>query len=39
VELTDTKMYLKVVTPRVEYQITPGDVVQAIRMNADDIFG
>lgn len=29
VELTDTKMYLKVVTPRVEYEIAPGDVVQA----------
>ena len=29
VELTETKMYLKVVTPRVEYEIAPGDVVQA----------
>ena len=29
VELTDTKMYLKVVTPRVECEIAPGDVVQA----------
>jgi hypothetical protein len=29
VELTDTQMYLKVVTPRVEYEIAPGDVVQA----------
>jgi hypothetical protein len=29
VELTDTKMYLKVVTPRIEYEIAPGDVVQA----------
>lgn len=29
VELTDTKMYLKVVTPRVEFEIAPGDVVQA----------
>jgi hypothetical protein len=29
VELTDTKMYLKAVTPRVEYEIAPGDVVQA----------
>jgi hypothetical protein len=29
VELTDTKMYLKVVTPRVEYEIAPGDIVQA----------
>ena len=29
VELTETKMYLKVVTPRVEYEINPGDVVQA----------
>jgi len=29
VELTETKMYLKVITPRVEYEIAPGDVVQA----------
>ncbi len=29
VELTETKMYLKVVTPRVECEIAPGDVVQA----------
>jgi hypothetical protein len=29
VELTETKMYLKVVTPRVEFEIAPGDVVQA----------
>jgi Domain of unknown function (DUF932) len=29
VELTETKMYLKVVTPHVEYEIAPGDVVQA----------
>jgi hypothetical protein len=29
VELTETKMYLKVVTPRVEYEVAPGDVVQA----------
>src|SRR4029078_11851254 len=29
VELTETKMYLKVVTPRIEYEINPGDVVQA----------
>jgi hypothetical protein len=29
VELTETKMYLKVVTPRVEYEIAPGDIVQA----------
>ena len=29
VELTETKMYLKVVTPRIEYEIAPGDVVQA----------
>ena len=27
VELTATKMYLKVVTPRVEYEIAPGDVL------------
>jgi hypothetical protein len=29
VELTETKMYLKVVTPRVAFEIAPGDVVQA----------
>ncbi|MBK7238185.1 MAG: DUF932 domain-containing protein [Sterolibacteriaceae bacterium] len=29
VELTDTKMYLKVVTPSVEYEVAPGDVIQA----------
>ncbi len=29
VELTETKMYLKVVTPRVEYEVAPGDIVQA----------
>jgi hypothetical protein len=29
VELTETKMYIKVVTPRVEYEIAPGDIVQA----------
>ena len=29
VELTETRMYLKVVTPRVEVEIAPGDVVQA----------
>ena len=29
VELNETKMYIKVVTPRVEYEIAPGDVVQA----------
>jgi hypothetical protein len=29
VELTPTKMYLKVVTPRVEHEIAPGDFVQA----------
>ena len=29
VELTDTRMYLKVVTPRVEFEVAPGDVVQA----------
>lgn len=28
VELTDTKMYLKVVTPRVSFEVAPGDVVQ-----------
>ena len=29
VELTETRMYLKVVTPRIEVEIAPGDVVQA----------
>lgn len=29
VELTETKMYLKAVTPRVTYEIAPGDVVHA----------
>lgn len=29
VELTETKMYLKVVTPQVSYEVAPGDVVQA----------
>jgi hypothetical protein len=29
VELTESKMYLKVVTPRVQCEIQPGDVVQA----------
>jgi hypothetical protein len=29
VELTETRMYLKVVTPRVEFEVSPGDVVQA----------
>lgn len=29
VELTDTKMYLKVITPRVEFEVAPGDIVQA----------
>jgi hypothetical protein len=29
VELTETRMYLKVVTPSVRYEIAPGDVVQA----------
>jgi hypothetical protein len=29
VELTETKLYLKVVAPRVEVEIAPGDVVQA----------
>ncbi len=29
VELTETKMYLKVVTPRVTFEVAPGDVVQA----------
>ena len=29
VELTETKMYLKVVTPQVAFEVAPGDVVQA----------
>jgi hypothetical protein len=29
VELTDTRMYLKVVTDRVQYEVAPGDIVQA----------
>ena len=29
VELTETKMYLKVITPRVEFEVAPGDIVQA----------
>ena len=29
VELTETKMYLKCVTPRLKYEMSPGDVVQA----------
>lgn len=28
-ELTETRMYVKVVTPRIEFEIQPGDVVQA----------
>ncbi len=37
VELTETKMYIKVVTPRIRYEITPGDVVQAgiVIMNSE----
>jgi hypothetical protein len=29
VELTETRLYLKVVTPRVQCEVAPGDVVQA----------
>ena len=29
VELTETKMYLKCVTPRLRFEVAPGDVVQA----------
>jgi hypothetical protein len=29
VELTETRMYLKCVTPRLTYEMTPGDIVQA----------
>lgn len=28
-ELTETRMYVKVVTPRIEFEIQPGDLVQA----------
>ena len=37
VELTETKMYIKVITPRVQYEIMPGDVVQAgvVIMNSE----
>lgn len=28
-ELTETRMYVKVVTPRIEFEIQPGDIVQA----------
>jgi len=29
VELTETRLYLKVVSPRIEFEVAPGDVVQA----------
>ena len=29
VELTETRLYLKVVTPRIQFEVAPGDVVQA----------
>ena len=29
VELTETRLYLKVVTPRIAFEVAPGDVVQA----------
>lgn len=29
VELTDARMYLKVVTPHIQYEVAPGDIVQA----------
>ncbi len=29
VELTDSRMYLKVVTPAVAYEVAPGDIIQA----------
>lgn len=37
VELTETKMYLKVVTSRLQYEMAPGDVVQAgvVVMNSE----
>ncbi len=37
VELTETKMYIKVVTPRIQVEMTPGDVVQAgiVIMNSE----
>ena len=39
VELTETRMYLKVVTPSVGYEIAPGDVVQAGVMIANSEVG
>lgn len=37
VELTETKMYIKVVTPRIQTEMAPGDVVQAgiVIMNSE----
>ena len=37
VELTETKMYIKVVTPRIQVEMAPGDVVQAgiVIMNSE----
>jgi len=37
VELTETKMYIKVVTPRTRFEMAPGDVVQAglVIMNSE----
>jgi hypothetical protein len=37
VELTDTRMYIKAVTPRVQIEMAPGDVVQAglVIMNSE----
>lgn len=37
VELTETKMYIKIVTPRMQYEMAPGDVVQAgvVIMNSE----
>ena len=29
VDLTETKMYLKAITPRVTFEVAPGDIVQA----------
>ena len=29
VELTETKLYLKVVTPQIKFEVAPGDIVQA----------
>ncbi|MES2299403.1 MAG: DUF932 domain-containing protein [Pseudomonadota bacterium] len=37
VELTETKMYIKVITPRTQFEMAPGDIVQAgiVIMNSE----